>query len=198
MKNKPRKAQNRTKCCRKTATCLKSPTIPTSAKQPYTNNTFHPYRAVPTGDTARRSKRPHRYKRGKQVNQREIKQSIKNNPALTASEKVQKLNELRMPYKKMTDEELLQLVRDFTKENGREPMQADVLYDRELKQRFGPWNRMLERAGTRPVAQSYLDKKRRRKEKRQRHKEYRRQIREQAAAEAEQGASAATEAAIHQ
>ena len=67
----------------------------------------------------------------------------------------------------MTDEELLQLVRDFTEENGREPMQADVLYDRELKQRFGPWNRMLEQAGTRPVAQSYLDKKRRRKEKQQ-------------------------------
>ena len=83
-------------------------------------------------------------------------------------------------------------------ENGREPMQADVLYDRELKARFGPWNRMLERAGTRPVAQSYLDKQQRRREKRARHKEYRRQIREQQAAEAEQGASAATEAAIHQ
>ena len=65
-------------------------------------------------------------------------------------------------------------------------MQADVLYDRELKERFGPWSRMLERAGTRPVAQSYLDKKRRRKEKRERHKEYRRQIREQQATEAAQ------------
>ena len=118
-----------------------------------------------------------------EMNQRELKERIKNDPTLTASEKVQKLNELRMPYKKMTAEELLQLVRDFTKENGREPMQADVLYDRELKARFGPWNRMLERAGTRPVAQSYLDKKRRRKEKRERHKEYRRQIREQQAAE---------------
>ena len=114
------------------------------------------------------------------MNQREIKQSIKDNPNLTATEKIQKLNEVRAPYKEMTDEELLQLVRDFTEENGREPMQADVLYDRELKQRFGPWNRMLERAGTRPVAQSYLDKKRRRKEKRERHKEYRRQMREQA------------------
>ena len=117
------------------------------------------------------------------MNQREIKQSIKDNPNLTTTEKIQKLNEVRAPYKEMTDEELLQLVRDFTEENGREPMQADVLYDRELKQRFGPWNRMLEQAGTRPVAQSYLDKKRRRKEKRERHKEYRRQIREQQAAE---------------
>ena len=132
------------------------------------------------------------------MNQREIKQSIKDNPNLTATEKIQKLNEVRAPYKEMTDEELLQLVRDFTEENGREPMQADVLYDRELKARFGPWNRMLEQAGTRPVAQSYLDKQQRRREKRRRHKEYRRQIREQQAAEAEQGASAATEAAIHQ
>ena len=132
------------------------------------------------------------------MNQREIKQSIKDNPNLTATEKIQKLNEVRAPYKEMTDEELLQLVRDFTEENGRESMQADVLYDRELKQRFGPWNRMLEEAGTRPVAQSYLDKQQRRREKRARHKEYRRQIREQQAAEAEQGASAATEAAIHQ
>ena len=81
------------------------------------------------------------------MNQREIKQSIKDNPNLTATEKIQKLNEVRAPYKEMTDEELLQLVRDFTEENGREPMQADVLYDRELKQRFGPWNRMLEQAG---------------------------------------------------
>ena len=113
------------------------------------------------------------------MKQRELKERIKNDPVLTASEKVQKLNELRMPYKTMTDEELLQLVRDFTRENGREPMQADVLYDRELKARFGPWNRMLERAGTRPMAQSYLDRRRRRKEKRERHKEYRRQIREQ-------------------
>lgn len=130
-----------------------------------------------------------------EMNQRELKERIKNDPALTASEKVQKLNELRMPYKAMTDEELLQLVRDFTEENGREPMQADVLYDRELKARFGPWNRMLERAGTRPVAQSYLDKKRRRKEKRERHKEYRRQIREQEAAEAERTATETAETA---
>ena len=132
------------------------------------------------------------------MTQRELKERIKNDPNLTATEKIQKLNEVRAPYKEMTDEELLQLVRDFTEENGREPMQADVLYDRELKHRFGPWNRMLEQAGTRPVAQSYLDKQQRRREKRRRHKEYRRQIREQAAAEAEQGASAATEADIHQ
>ena len=125
------------------------------------------------------------------MNQREIKQSIKDNPNLTATEKIQKLNEVRAPYKEKTDEELLQLVRDFTEENGREPMQAEVLYDRELKARFGPWPRMLERAGTRPVGTHYLEKKERRKKKRARHKEYRRQLREQQAAEAARLAEAA-------
>ena len=120
------------------------------------------------------------------MNQRELKKSIQDDPNLTNSEKAQKLNVLRAPYVAMSDDELLQLVRDFTEENGREPMQADVLYDRELKARFGPWNRMLERVGTRPVAQSYIDKKRRRKEKRARHKEYRRQLREQQELEAAQ------------
>ena len=85
---------------------------------------------------------------------------------------------------KTTHEEQLQLVRDFTMEYGREPMRKDVLYDRELKKRFGPWTRMLEKAGTRPVSEYYLEGKKRRREKRERHKEYRRQLREQQAAEA--------------
>ena len=129
------------------------------------------------------------------MTQRELKIRIKEDPNLTQGEKAKRLNELRQPYRTLSDEELLQLVRDFTEENGRGPMQADVVYDRELKERFGPWTRMLERAGTRPVAQSYLDKKRRRKEKRARHKEYRRQIRAQQAAEAAQGETAAADAA---
>ena len=58
-------------------------------------------------------------------------------------------------------------------------MQADVLYDRELKARFGPWPRMLERAGTRPVGKHYLEKKEKRKAKRVQQREYRRQKREQ-------------------
>lgn len=113
------------------------------------------------------------------MNQRELKQSIMDEPDLTGDEKAKKLNALRAPYVKMTDEELLQLVRDFTRENGREPMQKDVLYDRELKARFGPWPRMLERAGTRPVGEHYLEKKEKRKAKRAKQREYRRQKREQ-------------------
>ena len=113
------------------------------------------------------------------MNQRELKKSIQDDPDLTGDEKAKKLNALRPPYVKMTDEELLQLVRDFTRENGREPTQKDVIYDRELKARFGPWNRMLERAGTRPAAPSHLAKKQKQKERRARQKEYRRQLRAQ-------------------
>ena len=55
------------------------------------------------------------------MNQRELKQSIEEDPNLTDSEKARKLNALCAPYTKMSDEELLQLVRDFTMEYGREP-----------------------------------------------------------------------------
>ena len=113
------------------------------------------------------------------MNQRELKKSILEDPNLTNEQKSSKLNELCEPYVKMSDEELLQLVRDFTETNGREPTQQDLLYSRELKARFGPWPRMLERAGTRPGGKHYQEKKERRKEKRARHKEYRRQMREQ-------------------
>lgn len=49
----------------------------------------------------------------------------------------------------------------------------------ELKERFGSWGRMLEKAGVKEVAHSYLERRHRRQEKLARHKEYRRQIREQ-------------------
>lgn len=60
----------------------------------------------------------------------------------------------------------------------------------ELKERFGPWGRMLEKAGVKEVAHSYLESRRRRQEKRARHKEHRRQIREQQAAETVQATAA--------
>ena len=59
------------------------------------------------------------------MTQRELKARIKEDPNLTQGEKAKRLNELRQPYRALSDEELLQLVRDFTEENGREPMQAD-------------------------------------------------------------------------
>ena len=102
------------------------------------------------------------------MDQRELKKSILEDPNLTNEQKSSKLNKLCEPYVALSNEKLLQLVRDFTETNGREPTQQDLLYSRELKARFGPWPRMLEQAGTRPVAQAYLDRKRRLKEKRAR------------------------------
>ena len=118
-----------------------------------------------------------------EMNQRELKARIKNDPNLTSGEKAKRLREVAVPYRKLSDEELLQLVRDFVAENNRMPERCDLLYDTVLKERFGPWGRMLEKAGVKEVAQSYLDRRRRRKEKRERHKEDRRQIREQQAAD---------------
>ena len=126
------------------------------------------------------------------MTQRELKTRIKEDPNLTSGEKAKRLRELAAPYRKLSDEQLLQLVRDFVAENNRMPERCDLLYDTVLK-RFGPWGRMLEKAGVKEVAKTYLERKRRRKEKRERHKEYRRQIREQQAAEAAQGETTAAD-----
>ena len=60
-----------------------------------------------------------------------------------------------------------------------------------LKARFGPWYRMLEKAGTRPVAESHLIKEQKKAERKARQAERRRQLREQQAAEAARLAEAA-------
>ena len=93
------------------------------------------------------------------MNQRELKERIMSDPDLTVAEKNRMLRDIRAPYYQMSDEELLQLIRDFVAENGRVPERKDLIYDVVIKQRFGPWGRAMERAGVRPVAQKYLEKK---------------------------------------
>ena len=73
------------------------------------------------------------------MNQRELKERIKTDPNLTGGEKAKRLHELSAPYRKLSDEELLQLVQDFVAENNRMPERCDLVYDTVLKERFGPW-----------------------------------------------------------
>lgn len=73
------------------------------------------------------------------MNQRELKERIMSDPDLTVAEKNRMLRDIRAPYYQMSDEELLQLIRDFVAENGRVPERKDLIYDVVIKQRFGPW-----------------------------------------------------------
>ena len=79
------------------------------------------------------------------MNQRELKKSILDDPNLTNEQKNCKLNKLCEPYVQLSDEELLQLVRDFTETNGREPTQPTcstaVNSKRGSARGRGCWNR---------------------------------------------------------
>ncbi len=109
------------------------------------------------------------------MTQRELKESIQSDPNLTDAEKSKALRQLEKPYRELTDAELLQLVRDFVAENNRMPGRADLVYDGVLKQRFGPWARMLEKAGVKEVSEVYLERHRRRREKHIRQREFRKE-----------------------
>ena len=63
------------------------------------------------------------------MNQRELKERIMSDPDLTVAEKNRMLRDIRAPYYQMSDEELLQLIRDFVAENGRVPERKDLIYD---------------------------------------------------------------------
>lgn len=87
------------------------------------------------------------------MTQRELKARIKTTRT-DGGEKAKKLREVAAPYRKLSDEELLQLVRDFVAENNRMPERCDLLYDTVLKERFGPWGRNAgkgRREGSRAV-----------------------------------------------
>ena len=61
-------------------------------------------------------------------------------------------------YKQMSDEELLDLVRKRTEELGRPPKKEEMVGVRVLKNRFGPWPRLLERAGVKEPTEARVRK----------------------------------------
>ena len=85
-------------------------------------------------------------------------------------------------YAAMSDEELLDVLRRRASELGRLPIKDDVACAAYFKQRFGPWPRILEQAGLKPVSEQHLRRKEKYKKKhtelRKRSTEKRRQRRE--------------------
>ena len=78
-------------------------------------------------------------------------------------------------YKRMSDEELLDIVRKKTEKLGKTPTRAEIPASHYLKQKFGPWPRVLEAAGVREVSEAYIRRKAARAEKRRtRHQAYKR------------------------
>lgn len=60
---------------------------------------------------------------------------------------------------KMTDEDVFLYLRKKAVQLGRPPKRSDfVELDGKLKMRFGPWPRLLEAAGLKPVSERRLEK----------------------------------------
>ena len=55
---------------------------------------------------------------------------------------------------KETDEELLKRLKNLAEELGRLPKKEDVPGAYYIKQRLGPWPRIMEKAGLKPVSAS--------------------------------------------
>ena len=77
---------------------------------------------------------------------------------LTAEERV-----LLKKYQRMSDEALLDVLRQKAEELGRLPTKSDVACFVYFKYRFGPWPRILEKAGLKPVSEGNLRRKERNK-----------------------------------
>ncbi len=68
----------------------------------------------------------------------------------------EELDFIVIEYKKKTDRELLDIIRRATKELGRLPTKADIPAAYYFKQKFGPWPRVLEAAGVKPLQLYYI------------------------------------------
>lgn len=61
-------------------------------------------------------------------------------------------------YRRMSDEELLGFIRSTGEELGRVPLKTDFVAFWYLKERFGPWPRILEAAGLKTVTERRMQK----------------------------------------
>ena len=68
-------------------------------------------------------------------------------------------------YQQMTDEQLLELVRQKAEELDRLPVKADLELAWYFKSRFGPWPRILEAAGLKPVSERHLQRQEKNRQK---------------------------------
>lgn len=66
--------------------------------------------------------------------------------------------EFAKTHKSDTDDELIAYLVKCSKELGRCPKKEDIIGHTYLKQRFGPWPRILERAGLKEKSQKRLEK----------------------------------------
>ena len=90
---------------------------------------------------------------------------------------------IQAKYAAMSDEALLDILRQKAAELGRLPIKDDVACAFYFKQRFGPWPRILEQAGLKPVSEVHMRRKDKYKKKhtelRKRSTENRRRRREE-------------------
>lgn len=73
---------------------------------------------------------------------------------LTDEEKI-----LLSKYQQMSDEDLLEVIRQKAEELGHRPLKSEMELTWYLKERFGPWPRMLERAGLKSASKSHQRRK---------------------------------------
>jgi len=64
--------------------------------------------------------------------------------------------EFAQKHRHDTDEEIFEYLRDIARKLGRPPAKQDVAGYIYIKNRFGPWPRVLERAGLKAVSKRYL------------------------------------------
>ena len=83
----------------------------------------------------------------------------------------QRLQQFVKMYEKMSEDELLEVIRSKTAELGRLPQKSEIPAAYYFKHKYGPWPRVLEAAGVKEVSPSYLRRKTNRAANRQAKKE---------------------------